>query len=113
MGQISKLARWTAARLNPRFVREPECGGCGARLGTGVRLISGPGVYLCTNCLQRAAAQLTPRRPPTDAVRCRFCRQLRPPADATRVGVVTVCADCLGVMADVVGEAGQPSRPAT
>jgi hypothetical protein len=48
-----------------------------------------------------------------DAVRCRFCRQLRAKGEVTVVGSMTLCADCLGLMETIMAEAAQPSRPAT
>ena len=82
-------------------------------------MISGPNVYMCGRCVAQAARQLTPRRPLTpgrprvDAVRCRFCHQLRSKDEATSVGSATVCVDCLGVMEGILVEAEQASRPAT
>ncbi|MEJ7812338.1 MAG: hypothetical protein WKG32_18150 [Gemmatimonadaceae bacterium] len=113
MWLIADLARRTAARFIPRAGRPVRCGGCGNGWGEGVRFVAGPGVYFCDRCFGRAAARLAPRRPPADAVRCRFCRQSRPPAEVTSVGPVAVCADCLGVMEGVLAEPAPPSRPAT
>jgi hypothetical protein len=82
-------------------------------------MIAGPHVYMCDRCVAQAARQLTPRRPltphrpPVDAVRCRFCHQLRSKDEATSVGSATLCVDCLAVMKGVLAEAGQASRPAT
>jgi hypothetical protein len=82
-------------------------------------MITGPNVYMCDRCVAQAARQLTPRRklttrrPPVDAVRCRFCHQLRSKDEATSVGSATVCVDCLGVIEGVLAEAEQGSRPAT
>ena len=112
MGRIAQLARLTAAQFIPGAGRQAQCSGCGVRMGEGVRLVSGPAVYLCGDCIGRAATQLAPRQPPPDAVRCRFCRCLRPLADVTSVASVTVCADCLGVLVGVLAET-PPSRPAT
>ncbi|MEJ7811755.1 MAG: hypothetical protein WKG32_15190, partial [Gemmatimonadaceae bacterium] len=116
MGNFTRsltLARRTATRLIPGAGRPARCGGCGAGWGEGARMVSGPGVYLCEPCFGRAAARLAPRRPPADAVRCRFCRQLRPPAEVTSVGSVAICADCLGVMEGVLAERARSSPHAT
>jgi hypothetical protein len=112
MGLIGRIARRTVARLIPGAGQSARCDGCGARSGEGVLLVAGPGVYLCDACFGRASAHLAPRRPPADAVRCRFCRTLRPPAEVTSVGAATICADCLGVMEGVLAEHTRPSRPA-
>jgi hypothetical protein len=61
-------------------------------------MVSGPGVYLCHRCFRALAANVEPRRPPVDAVRCHFCRQFRAPGEVGHAGGVTVCADCLGMM---------------
>jgi formylmethanofuran dehydrogenase subunit E len=106
-------------------IRIVRCNGCGRLKDEVSYMIAGPNNYMCDRCVVQAARQLTlrrpltsrrpltPRRPPVDAVRCRFCRQLRSKDEATSVGSATVCVDCLGVMEGVLAEAEQASRPAT
>ena len=113
MGVVSRIARRAAARFIPSLNAVARCGGCGRTKSEVVHLIAGPGVYLCSDCFQRAARLLPPRHPSPDAIRCRFCRQPRPRADVTNVGALTVCADCLGLIDDILAEAAQPARPAT
>ena len=108
-----------------RVIRIVRCNGCGRLKDEVTYMIAGPHVYMCDRCVAQAARQLTPRRPltpgrpltprrpPVDAVRCRFCRQLRSKDEATSVGSATVCVDCLGVMEGILAEAEQASRPAT
>ena len=90
-----------------------RCNGCGRLKDEVTCMIAGPHVYMCDRCVAQAARQLTPRRPAVDAVRCRFCRQLRSKDEATSVGSATVCVECLGVMEGILAEAEQASRPAT
>ena len=96
-----------------------RCNGCGRLKDEVTHMIAGPHVYMCDRCVAQAARQLsrrrplTPRQPPVDAVRCRFCHKLRSKDEATSVGSATVCVDCLGVMEGVLAEAEQVSRPAT
>ena len=100
-------------------IRIVRCNGCGRLKDEVTYMIAGPNVYMCVCCVAQAARQrstrrqLTPGRPPADAVRCRFCHQLRSKDEATSVGSATVCVDCLGVMEGVLAEAEQASRPAT
>jgi formylmethanofuran dehydrogenase subunit E len=102
-----------------RVIRIVRCNGCGRLKDEVTHMIAGTHVYMCGRCVAQAARQLTPRRPltpsrpPVDAARCRFCRQLRSKDEATSVGSATVCVDCLGVMEGVLAEAEQASRPAT
>ena len=102
-----------------RVIRIFRCNGCGRLKDEVTHMISGPNVYMCDRCVAQAARQLTarrpltPRRPPVDAVRCRFCHQRRSKDEATSVGSATVCVDCLGVMEGILAEAEQASRPAT
>jgi formylmethanofuran dehydrogenase subunit E len=102
-----------------RVIRIVRCNGCGRLEAEVTHMIAGPHVYMCDRCVVQAARQLTPRRlltprrPPVDAVRCRFCHQPRSKDEATSVGSATVCVDCLGVMEGVLAEADQASRPAT
>jgi hypothetical protein len=111
MGILSRLARRTTARL--QLARTAQCSSCGRAKSECAQLIAGPGVYLCDRCFEQAARQLTPRRPPEDSVRCRFCNLQRATSDSTHVGGVTVCADCLGLMDVILTEAAHASRPAT
>ena len=99
-------------------IRIVRCNGCDRLKDEVTYMIAGPHLVMCDRCVAQAARQLTtrrpltPRRPPVDAVRCRFCRQLRS-KEATSVGSATVCVDCLGVMEGILAEAEQASRPAT
>jgi hypothetical protein len=96
-----------------------RCNGCDRLRDEVTYMIAGPHVYMCEHCVAQAARQLTPRRPltrgrpPVDAIRCRFCHQLRSKDEATSVDSATVCVDCLGVMESVLAEAEQASRPVT
>jgi ClpX C4-type zinc finger len=100
-------------------IRIVRCNGCGRLKAEVAYMIAGTNVYMCDRCVAQSARQLMPRRPltprqvPLDAVRCRFCRQLRSKDEATSVGSATVCVDCLGVMEGILAEAEQASRPAT
>src|SRR5215210_8941865 len=100
-------------------IRIVRCNGCGRLKDEVTYMIAGPHVFMCDRCVAQAARQLTPRRPltsrrpPVDAVRCPFCRQLRSKDEATSVGSATVCVDCLAVMEGILAEAEQASRPAT
>ena len=112
MGSILRLARRVAAGLIPRAGRPVMCDSCGMHVSEDVRLVAGPRVYLCEVCIGRAANQLMPRRPLAAGVRCRFCGRVRAPTDATSVGSVVVCAECLGVLVeDVLVDAGSALRP--
>jgi len=105
--------------LASRVIRIIRCNGCGRLKDEVPYMIAGPNVYMCDRCVAQAARQLSPRRPltprrrPVDAVRCRFCSQLRSKDEATSVGSATVCVDCLGLMEGVLAEAEQASGPAT
>jgi len=96
-----------------RVIRIFRCNGCGRLKDEVTYMITGTNVYMCDRCVAHAALQLTPRRPltpgrpPGDALRCRFCWQLRSKDEATTVGSATVCVDCLGVMEGVLAEAKQ------
>jgi hypothetical protein len=104
MQGASGIARRLVARFAPALAEVPASTGCGRPHGD-VRLIAGPGVYLCSQCIADAAERLAPRKPVVDGVRCRFCRNLRATTDVTRVGDVTVCADCLGLMETILARA--------
>jgi hypothetical protein len=113
MRSKSGIARRIAARFVPALRTTVRCSACARPRADVTQMVAGPNVYLCNRCLERAALQLTPRHPPPDAVRCRFCRQLRATTDVTTVGTVSLCADCLGSIDSILAEATPPSRPAT
>jgi hypothetical protein len=112
MKTFSKLAHGAVGLFTSPLRTPIHCSGCG-RAKDGVRrMVAGPRVYFCESCIEQAAQQLTPRRPAADAVRCRFCSQLRARTDVTSVGSAVVCADCLGYMEVILAEA-KTSPPET
>jgi hypothetical protein len=113
MRRASGIARRIAARFVPALRRTVQCSGCGRPKDEVTHMVAGPNVYLCDRCVEQAARQPAPRRPAPDAVRCRFCRQLRAKDDVTAIGSVTLCADCLGLIETILVQAAQSSRPAT
>ena len=113
MGRLGRLARRTAAHFIPQLASPVRCSSCHRAKDDVARLVAGPGVYLCDECFAQAAQQLTPRRPPSNALRCQFCRLLRSTDDVTLIGSVAICADCLGLMDVILAEARDASRPAT
>ena len=113
MRRASGIARRIAARFVPALRRTVQCSGCGRSKVEVIHMVAGPNVYLCDRCVEQAAQQLAPRRPAPDAIRCRFCRQLRAQDEVTAVGSVILCADCLGLMETILAEAAQPARPPT
>jgi hypothetical protein len=108
MRTLSQLAHRAAAHFIPRFSDPVRCGGCGRDKADVPHMVAGPRVYFCSDCFAQAARRLAPKQPPVDAVRCRFCRQLRAQLDVTSVGAVVVCADCLGMMDVVLAEVAHP-----
>ena len=89
-----------------RIVR---CNGCGRLKDEVAYMIAGTNVHLCERCVAQAARQLAPRRlaprgRAPDAVRCRFCHQLRATGEVTTVGSAILCADCLATMTSILAE---------
>ena len=111
MRRTSGIARRIAARFVPTLRVSVTCSACGRPKVDVTHMVAGPDVYLCDRCFEQAARQLAPRRPPADAIRCRFCRQLKPKAETTAVGGVILCTDCLGLMEGILAEAKQSSTP--
>jgi hypothetical protein len=109
MGRIGNFARWTARRFVPGS-QQLSCSACGQLRSDRIELVAGLSTYLCSECVERGARQLAPRRPPVDGRRCQFCRNLRAPNEVTQVGAVRVCADCLGIMVEMLA-ANRDSTP--
>ena len=113
MERASGIARSIVARFVPIRMRTVDCSACNRAKADVTHMIAGPHVYICDRCIAQATRQLAPHKPAPDAVRCRFCRQLRAKDAVTTVGSLTLCADCLGVMGSILDEADRVSRPAT
>ena len=105
MTAFSQFAHRAIVMLKSPLRSPLRCSGCGREKNAVRRMVSGPRVYFCESCIEQAAQKLTPRRPASDAVRCRFCSLLRARTDVTSVGNVVVCADCLGYMEVILAEA--------
>jgi hypothetical protein len=71
-------------------------------------MIAGPDAYLCSDCIREAAQQLAPR--PLEAVYCQFCRKSRQRSDTARVGSVVVCAECQGLIEEILAENAGATR---
>jgi hypothetical protein len=56
------IARRIVSRFDPGLAGTAACTACGQVQGDGVRLIAGPGVYLCSGCIAAAAQRVAPRR---------------------------------------------------
>ena len=97
MQSFSKRIGRALDRLMPGW-GPARCSSCGNTHTDGLRLIAGPRVYLCSDCITRAMQPLGPVHLPATASDCRFCGRLRPSAEVTVTGTVAVCADCLGRM---------------
>lgn len=113
MQRASGIARSIVARFVPTLARTVNCSACNRARAEVAQMVSGPHVYICDRCIAQATRQLAPHKPAPDAVRCRFCRQLRAKDAVTAVGSVILCADCLGLMGSILDEANRASRPAT
>jgi hypothetical protein len=111
MRHASDIARGIAGRFVPALGNTVRCGGCGCSKDEVTHMVAGPNVYLCDRCIEQAGRQITPRTPAPDAVRCRFCRQLRAKDDVTVVGNVSMCAECVGLTVAILAEAAQASGP--
>ncbi|HET9441770.1 MAG TPA: ClpX C4-type zinc finger protein [Acidimicrobiales bacterium] len=100
-----------------------RCAFCNAGRSDTARMVAGPGVHICQQCVADAAGVAATRRPARgprqvtlrDAMAephaCRFCG--RTPAQVAGMvagGRGRICADCLRLAADVLG-AGSPPDP--
>lgn len=110
MSVVSRFAQRTVARLVPALGTVARCNGCGRAKAEVAHMVAGPDVYLCDACFQKAAQVLPPRHAAPDAVRCRFCKQPRARTDVTSVGTLTICADCLGLVDEILTEAAQANH---
>jgi ATP-dependent protease Clp ATPase subunit len=96
-------------RLARRFQRLVRCSACHLPRGTGCRLISGPGAYICESCIAAAAVPGVVGNP---TARCSFCGRRDVPI-ARAWSDVAICAKCVQLSCAILAEDDRKSRPAT
>ena len=82
------------------------CSACGRAKSATLRMISGPGVYMCEACV-RAGSALESAHSDAAAARCQFCGQLRIPVPFAYAAVLDVCENCMRMMAELLVEEDQ------
>jgi hypothetical protein len=97
MIQIRDVAR----RLVRHFSPQLACSACRRMKSPTVRVVSGPGLYLCEVCIRSVVARL-PDTIGTNVERCQFCGARRPRINDASLARVRVCATCVQRMDDVL-----------
>ncbi len=93
MPRLGSALRRAAGRFIPRFAPATRCMGCGRDSVAGARLIAGPGLYICTECI---AAELPPPQPDASVEIgvCRWCRTWRFSSQLAMVRGIPTCSCC-------------------
>jgi hypothetical protein len=95
----------TLRRLTTRTTPATRCGWCGRTTADDVRLLSGPGVYLCAACVRDAVRhERGAEATDANAVGCQFCNRIRPALRPTGPGVVQICSACLVLLDSILSE---------
>lgn len=103
MAGISQRVR----RFARRFQRPTCCSACQTPRGSGRRLISGPGVYICEVCVREASSKTADTSP----TRCSFCQKDGRASAAWPD--VAICPDCVDLAERIFSEDNRRSPPAT
>jgi hypothetical protein len=98
-----------------------KCSFCGKRQEQVMKLIAGPGVYICNECVNKAdevvatgkadATPLSAMKPVGDdqdgsRVKCSFCGKRRHQASGLAItGRVAICTECLSLCHEIIAEA--------
>jgi ATP-dependent protease Clp ATPase subunit len=92
-----------------------ECSFCGAADANGRRIIAGPSVWICEQCIATAWAALDGwppgesrglyGNPPTSVRRCSFCGQPRSEASGfVAAGAYAICGECVVLTRELLAE---------
>jgi hypothetical protein len=97
--------RWTLRRKVPT---ELACSFCGRPQRKSRKLVAGPNVYICPECVATCSSTLV-SGPGTEtaAARCSFCGQRRHPVTGLATSVdehVAICAECLALCREILSE---------
>lgn len=93
MGLLRETARRIATRMSPGIV----CRACGRERSRTVRLVAGPGFYLCELCIVAAAGDQT-----VTHATCSFCGSRKSVALVGERTTVRVCANCTARMVELL-----------
>ncbi len=94
MPRLRSVLRRAAGRFIPRFAPPVKCLSCGRDRDAGARLIAGPDLYVCTECI---AAELPTPAQSDAAVTvgvCRWCRAWRFSSQLVPVRGIPTCSCC-------------------
>ena len=95
--------RRAARRFAPSLAAPPRCASCGRTNSSAVRLIAGPGFYLCVSCVTSDRARVPYSDRIVTFVRCRWCRARRLESQIQLLCGIPTCDCCRGVLAAVAG----------
>src|SRR5580658_6305522 len=90
------------------------CTFCGKHQDDVSKLIAGPGVYICDECVEVCFTDAT-GRPEIDSEaslapgpKCSFCAQRPPSSKSFSKGVVTICFSCIDICNEILFPADSP-----
>jgi hypothetical protein len=98
MPRFGVVLRRAARRFIPRFAPPLRCVGCGRGHAAGVRLIAGPGLYICRECVN-AEIPRTSESTPLEFGLCRWCRTPRLSSQLLPFHGTLACVCCRATLA--------------
>ena len=104
------MLRRAAGHFIPRFAPPMRCLSCGRDHAAGVRLIAGPGLYVCTDCVAAEIPRPAGVRTTLTFGQCRWCRTSRLSSQLQPVHGVLVCSCCRETLA-ALAERARSSAP--
>jgi hypothetical protein len=112
MPRFRSVLRRAAGRFIPRFAPPLQCVGCGRGHTAGVRLISGPGLYICSDCVIAEIPGTNHGSGPLEFRLCRWCRTPRLSSQLLPLRGTLACACCRETLA-ALAENRSSARPDT
>jgi len=107
------MLRRGAGKFIPRLAPPVRCLACGRDRAAGARLIAGPGLYICTDCIDAGLPR--PSKVPALVTfdRCRWCRAPRLASQLKPVHGIPTCTCCQETLAALAKGKVSTSRPDT
>ena len=93
---------WWQVWRGRRAKRDAVCTWCDRPPSEVAKLIAGPNVFICDECIAGAERQLTRSRASRATRRCSFCSRRANKDRAVVEGTYSICSDCLRVCREIL-----------
>ena len=94
---------WWQMWRGRRGARDAVCTWCDRPPSEVAKLIAGPKVFICDECVAAAENRLNARKPANASRRCAFCSRRASTDRALAPGTHSICSDCLRACREILG----------